>query len=174
MNGATVIVWKRTLPGWAIQILWTDIRCDYNHISIIIVIPIRTYVPALTLRNISSFESIYMAKLEWERERAQFACKHTLSVSYFFLHALLRNATKCNHDQSEAEYTVLFFSRIVPVSDETIEMLASFKNTSLCYTLTPGLPLQETPLGPVQVGSSLPDQVRQLVQVRCLRHSTPH
>ena len=57
--------------------------------------------------------------------------------------------------------TVLFFfpHKVLTATAESIEQLTGLKGTPLAYPLSPGLPVEDTVLGPVQLSSPLPHHV---------------
>ena len=61
--------------------------------------------------------------------------------------------------QNYIVHSTLFLHRVLPATDESIRQLTGLKGTPLAYLLSPGLPVEDTVLGPVQLGSLLPHHV---------------
>ena len=61
--------------------------------------------------------------------------------------------------QNYIVHSTLFLHRVLPTTDESIRQLTGLKGTPLAYLLSPGLPVEDTVLGPVQLGSLLPHHV---------------
>ena len=61
--------------------------------------------------------------------------------------------------QNYIVHSKLFLHRVLPATDESVQQLTGLKGIPLAYLLSPGVPVEDTVLGPVQLGSLLPYHV---------------
>ena len=61
--------------------------------------------------------------------------------------------------QNYIVHSTLFLHRVLPATDESIQQLTGLKGTPLAYLLSSGLPVEDTVVGTVELGSPLPYHV---------------
>ena len=70
--------------------------------------------------------------------------------------------------QNYIVHSTLFLHRVLPATDESIQQLTGLKGTSLAYRQIPGLSVEDTVVGPVQLGSPLPHHVSMALSLNSL------